>query len=604
MKIFRRRRAAKTARDEGIALPMVIGIAAVMLLLVAVATSTSLSGVVKAKHDQDWNAAMAAAYAGVADFQSRLANDYEYVQYGNPDAQFSKTSVGTVVALPKEENAAFGIGKTGTWASVAESKGHASFRYEVDNSSYSKNGVLRIRSTGRVGTVARSVVADLKQQGFIDFLYFTDYEIKDPELNSTKCDDKYAWEKSRPESCMIQFVAGETLDGPIHSNDTMVMCGGTFSGNSTTSSNPTLKNGKRYVTTGCSSPAAPKFPITGGLDYGKQLGMPKTNSKMIQEVRTDVKAVQRPGCLYTGPTVITFLSNGQMNVRSPWTKETQIKGDPATSGTHPAVCGTPGNPAKSEAENAGTLSGATGQTFDVPDHNLAYVQGVSRTAGDPNVWATGKTPNQNEFKCVGVGDGTIAGNGLGFPRANEKAPAATASGVSYGCDVGDVFVSGTVNGAMTVAASHYVYITGNIKRQDPVNDILGLVGTGAVWVWNPVSCTTSWLGSDCKTLLTDKPRTIEAAILSVAHSFQVQNYDEGSDRGKLQVVGAIAQKFRGTVGTGGSGGTGYSKAYSYDTRMRNIAPPKFLSPVSTTYGVNVFVEVKSAFNADGTDVSP
>ena len=95
----------------------------------------------------------------------------------------------------------------------------------------------------------------------------------------------------------------------------------------------------------------------------------------------------------------------------------------------------------------------------------------------------------------------------------------------------------------------------------------------------------------------DNGRTINAAILSVNHTFQVQNYDIGSSRGTLMVSGAIAQNFRGAVGTGR---TGYVKDYLYDQRFRNIAPPKFMVPVSTTYGVSVQVEVGKAFNADGS----
>jgi hypothetical protein len=596
-------------RDDGAALAMVVGIGAVMLLLVTTATTMSVSGVMTAKHDQDWNAAMSAAYAGVGDYQSRLANDYAYVQYGDPNALFAKANPDNVVALPPvgQENPAFGIGASGFWATVAGSGGNASYRYEVDNSNYSKTGVLRIRSTGRVGSETRSIVADLKQQGFIDFLYFTDYEIKDPELNSGSCTVEHAWAlSSRPSNCLIQFASGDVIDGPLHSNDTMVMCGGsTFKGLVTTS-NPKLSSGKRYINSGCASTSSPNFLVATSPAYAKTIGMPPTNAKMIQETRNDLpKTVQRPGCLFTGPTVITFLSNGKMKVRSPWTRETQIAGDPATSGTHPAMCGTPGNPLKTESQNAGTLSGVDGQTIDVLDHNLVYVQGVPRTnATDPNYWASSKSPNNSTFKCVGAARSSGQGNGLGFPMADETAPAVTASGASYGCDVGDVFVSGAVNASMTVAASHFVYITGNITRQDPQNDVLGLVGTGAVWVWNPYGCIAYNRAGNCTnngTLLTDTDRTIEAAVLSVAHSFQVQNFDTGDNRGRLNVTGAIAQKFRGTVGTSG-GSTGYLKTYVYDSRLRNIAPPKFLSPVSTTYGVNVLVEVKTAFNPDGTPI--
>jgi hypothetical protein len=341
------------------------------------------------------------------------------------------------------------------------------------------------------------------------------------------------------------------------------------------------------------------------VGYAKALGMPATNSKMIQETRGDLpQTVQRPGCLYTGPTKITFNSNGTMTIRSPWTQFTQIAGDPPTitGSTKPPICGKPGDPTQSETTNVDTLAGANGVTIPVLDHNLIYIQGVPTTASDPNYWATNKTPNNSSFKCVGLppspqtvpATAAPAGNGLGYPTANEKVPADTTMGKSYDCQTGDVFVSGTFHAAMTVAASHYVYITGDIARQDPASDILGLVGTGAVWVWNPID-------SSNKSILNNTNRKIEAAILSVAHSFQVQNYTTGGYRGQLQVTGAIAQKFRGTVGTG-NGSTGYTKQYVYDPRLHNIAPPKFLSPVSTTYGINVLVEVKTAYSADGTAI--
>ena len=172
-------------REEGVALIVVIGIAAVLTVLVTAALSLSLGGLVKARTDQDWNAAMAAAYAGVDDYKSKLANDNTYMQYGNPDSPFSAASkaAGTL-ALPTGSaiNPAFGIGQAGSWATVPGSGGTATYRYEVDNSNYWATGVLRLQSTGRVGNQTRSIVVNLKQAGFIDFLYFTNYEVQDPDL--------------------------------------------------------------------------------------------------------------------------------------------------------------------------------------------------------------------------------------------------------------------------------------------------------------------------------------------------------------------------------------------------------------------------------------
>ncbi len=71
--------------------------------------------------------------------------------------------------------------------------------------------------------------------------------------------------------------------------------------------------------------------------------------------------------------------------------------------------------------------------------------------------------------------------------------------------------------------------------------------------------------------------TIEAALLAINHSFVVDHYDCGNSQGTLTVKGAIAQKFRGAVGTTG-GNTGYLKNYNYDDRLRFLTPPSFIKP--------------------------
>jgi hypothetical protein len=55
----------------------------------------------------------------------------------------------------------------------------------------------------------------------------------------------------------------------------------------------------------------------------------------------------------------------------------------------------------------------------------------------------------------------------------------------------------------------------------------------------------------------------------------------------LNVYGAIAQKFRGPVaeGTGSSITHGYSKEYTYDSRLASEEPPYFLSPLKSGWKV-------------------
>jgi hypothetical protein len=591
-------------KDEGIALPVVIGLGLVMLMLVATAMSVSTSGLTKTRNDENWNGALAAAYAGVEEYQSRLANDSTYQKYGNPAAPFSADST---LTLPSgaAENKAFGVGAAGTWASIPGSDGRASYRYEVDNSDYSTKGILHVRATGRVAGVTRSLVADLKQTGFIDYLYFTNYETLDPaytgetrvDSNNKNICERYAYgSPARSSSCTdIQFGASDTFGGSVRSNDRMLICGANFDGPVISSSTTDPIWSKP---SGCSNPT---WGVGTGPVYQAPIDMPPTNTELKKETRNDLSdEVPRPGCLYTGPTVITFeyvAGNPKMRVMSPWTKYTNIAAT-AAAASNPAQCGTPGN-------GSGGLGSSTGAVLDVPDLNLIFVQPVPAVgSGDANAPSSSSYLPPN-FSCTSASSTRPAGwaysTGSGgsrtyyerFPTEDEAKPGGKLT--YYGCKAGDLYVEGTLGGQVTLAAENYVYVTDDLVYNDKQADILGLVGQNAVLVWNPVDRYDD-------NLLEDWDREIDAAILSVGHTFQVQNYDRSGSRGTLTVFGAIAQKFRGTVATtsGGSVANGYAKDYQYDERYRFTAPPKFLTPVSTTYGVTQYATVPAAFEADGS----
>jgi hypothetical protein len=81
---------------------------------------------------------------------------------------------------------------------------------------------------------------------------------------------------------------------------------------------------------------------------------------------------------------------------------------------------------------------------------------------------------------------------------------------------------------------------------------------------------------------------IYAAILATTHSFVVDNFNCGPNAlGKLNLYGALAQNYRGIVGTGGTSGivTGYDKDYKYDERLAVDEPPYFLSPLNAGWKV-------------------
>ena len=81
-------------------------------------------------------------------------------------------------------------------------------------------------------------MASIQQQGFINYLYFTDFETIDPLITGASGCSSYLWSTAsrNTNNCpSIQFGARDYLAGPIRSNDTLSVCGATFNGTVTTS---------------------------------------------------------------------------------------------------------------------------------------------------------------------------------------------------------------------------------------------------------------------------------------------------------------------------------------------------------------------------------
>src|SRR5690606_6420024 len=124
---------------------------------------------------------------------------------------------------------------------------------------------------------------------------------------------------------------------------------------------------------------------------------------------------------------------------------------------------------------------------------------------------------------------------------------------------------------VTVAAENNIYVVDDVKYEDEDRDVLGLVGQNAVYVWNPVrnkstnKVNNTYYTGSCVAQSCNNNVTIHAAILSVQHTFMVQNNDVsigGDYQGTLTVRGSIAQMFRGVV----RWYSGFDKSYEYDKR--------------------------------------
>src|SRR5690242_5138968 len=161
-----------------------------------------------------------------------------------------------------------------------------------------------------------------------------------------------------------------------------------------------------------------------------------------------------------------------------------------------------------------------------------------------------------------------------------------ASGYYYG-PCGDIYVSGQYSTPLTISAGDNIVITGSLTTSLTGTATLGLVANQFVRVMHGVKsgsgCTGGVVEDATHTIANP---TIDAAILTLGHSFIVDNYNQGchSSLGNLTVNGAIAQKYRGPVGTGSSTPTtGYSKNYGYDDRLHVLLPPYLFDIVTSAW---------------------
>jgi hypothetical protein len=155
----------------------------------------------------------------------------------------------------------------------------------------------------------------------------------------------------------------------------------------------------------------------------------------------------------------------------------------------------------------------------------------------------------------------------------------------------DVYVKGDYAQDLTIGSEKDIIVRDNIRK---VGDrMLGLIANNFIRVYKPATnLNLSGSGVSCSNasgVLTNV--TIDAAILSLQHSFTVDNYFCGQALGELRVNGVIAQKFRGPVGRGGNTiVNGYRKNYNYDDRMSLRSPPHFLDPVQSAWRIQRQVE--------------
>jgi hypothetical protein len=400
---------------------------------------------------------------------------------------------------------------------------------------------------------------------FLLSLWWLNYDQEDPvTINAQNPPDcGYYWQVGLVNNCQtVDFVTGETLNGNIYVNDSIFICGSPTLNGVVTSADPnhaTIADPSDHT---CSD--SPLGSPT--LVHGAPVEQAPTDDAVLGSV-----AAQN-GCLYEGPTEIKLAENGSnvygMDVYSP---DTPAGSDGAAGSNDTLDNSTNANPCLSNA----------GQQWWVPYPSNGVVFIKSCTS------CTGSTWN---------------------PLANVYQPDNAYEAV--GPTEGDAIVEGTLQGPLTIAAQNNVVIDGNICYASWTNcttppaspqtaDVLGLVAYNFVEVNHPMTnggfggwnndsqCPSNvgYFGPGTTPNCDLQNPVIDAAILALNHQFDAHNFDQGASLGTVTIEGSIAEDWRGPVGTFGSNNTGYSKQYTYDSRLGYLSPPEYLNPGTSSWAI-------------------
>lgn len=385
-------------------------------------------------------------------------------------------------------------------------------------------GTFRIRSTGYSGKSKVSIVATFKPASFLNYVYFTQRETSDPVTYG--------------------FAPGSAqLEGAYS------QCG------------KAIREG-RY-----------EAPIPGTSEYCDTISFVKGDAINGAMHTNDAFVMCENPTLGRGPTDPIEVSGppkGWFSTKEVPHSGSSCKGSPTFAGTlvtnAPVITPPPTNSElKTIAEPAFRFKGQV----------RICLSGTSMTVGMAGT-------------CEGAYSGPIPANGVVYVENGicevPYSPFTATYPATSGC--GNAYVKGNYSGQLTIAAENDVIVNGSLIHSG--EGVLGLIANNFVRVYHPFSSDTVSTetahnvcnsGSNGATSLPNVQ--IDAAILAINHSFIVDHYDCGASLGTLTVNGAIAQKFRGAVGT--SGGTGYKKSYNYDNRLSFLEPPSFIEPVQAEW---------------------
>jgi type II secretory pathway pseudopilin PulG len=552
------------ARDESGFTMIVTVIGVTLVALVAAVAVVAANGDSKqTAGSANRQQAYEAAVAGINEYAFHLHADQEYWAKCTKGATEEKAG-GTPIALNEMGSTANrrpvpGAGGSTYALELIPAEGHTkcdSSSREAAQASMletkgTARGTFRVRSTGYFNDAEVKVMATFKPKSFLEYVYFTQLETSDPvtygnaeliaaanrQCSKTIYEGRYNTQLKNASGqslnssgqvttnsgsyvyCnAISFVEGDNIKGPMHTNDAFVICG-----------KPTL--GRTSA-----DPVEVSYPTSPGWFSTKNIA-------------------------HSGSSCVGYSTNfkGTFEVNSA--------------------------PLVPPATNS-KLESAAASSFRYTGEVKVCLNGTTMKVGP------GRTCDGSLYS------GPLPPNGVIYDsNASGCTGSYTPANVSYASTTpspcGNLNLEGTFSKPLTIASANDIIITNNLTKTNE-EAMLGLVANNFIRVYHPVTLTKTSRTENGVTVYEETCNSsspnatgsisnlkIEAALLAINHSFIVDNYMCGAQLGTLTVKGALAQKYRGPVGTTGS--TGYIKSYEYDDKFRTNEPPEFTSPEKTAW---------------------
>ncbi len=591
------------AVESGFTMIITLGVLLVSSLLMTAAFVAANGDINLTHNDSSAKKAYYAAEAGISDYAYHLNVDDNYWTYCTGGSAASNKalnlegSTANKVPVPgaSEEEYAIQLLHASTSSEQCNKNNPTATMIE---SGTNAGGTFRIESTGYSGKEKRTIVATFAHTGFLNFIYYTEYETLDPNTYEPvkpeckafraareKINEKL--EKEGKATCSnIDFISADQVNGPLHTEDTAEICG-----------EPTFGRGSQDVIEFKGGTTA----AGGCTDNPNILGtlIPEAKVLSVQPPPSNVALKEDAAAAYQykGKTVIdlegetmTVTNKGVTKSAVPFPSNGVIYVFNETcSGAY-----TPYDPSYSEDTGCGNVyvSGNYTKPLTIGAENDVVINDSVTTPTNGE-----GTPTTNAVL------GLIANN---FVRVyhpvkktyevehyTPKTEGGTGS-KNETCKSGFEY-NKTLKLCVEKPKSGYTFHASELVDSESCNEFKGTEETylskGTCEYENsPSGCDAPNLSES------EDPNklggslsspTIDAAILAVNHSFIVDNFKCGEPLGELNVFGAIAQIFRGTVGThnGSSVTHGYAKNYSYDDRLQVESPPYFLNPVEAAWHI-------------------